>query len=189
MKISLYFKAVFPAACGIMTLCGCSLFFPPDQTAIEYYDLVRPEKTDAVPVYVEQFVNFSGERQRMIRRKNKTSVLCSNFHKWIQSPGGMLTRYLRLAFRNDEKENIWKNSNPVILRGEVLVFEFNDGCAELGIRYHLTRGRQSFSKTVLIREKMESKDPESFSRAMSRAAARFAKMIAGEARQFPAERK
>ena len=164
-----------------MTFCGCSLFSQPEQSAIEYYDLVRPAKIASVPIDVDQFVNFSGERQRMTRRKTETVVRCSDFHKWIQAPGGMLTRYLRIAFRNEESENILKNTNPVAVRGEVLVFEINEGVAELGVRYQLRRGNQSLSKTVLIREKLEGKGPDAAAAAMSRAANRFARMIAAEA--------
>ena len=184
-------NAKIPAGlvCGLL-LSGCSLFSPPDQTAIEYYDLNRPERLSSVPIRVEQLVSFSGERQRMIqRRDNGISIRSSDFHKWVQSPGGMLTRYLRLTFRNEEKDNLLKNADPVILRGEVLVFEISGGCAELGVRYQLTHGRTSLEKTVLIREKMDRKGPEAFSLAMSRAAHRFARMIASEAGKLSAGRK
>ena len=173
---------------GMMTLCGCSLYSPPEQSAIEYYDLIRPAKIASVPIDVDQFVNFSGERQRMVRRKTETVVRCSDFHKWIQAPGSMLTRYLRIAFRSEEGESILKNADPVTLRGEVLVFELNNGFAELGIRYQLRRGNQALTKTVLIREKLEGSGPDAVAAAMSRAAGRFARMIAGEAGKMAAKR-
>ena len=173
---------------GTMTICGCSLFSPPEQAAIEYYDLIRPAKIASVPIDVDQFVNFSGERQRMVRRKTETVVRCSDFHKWIQAPGSMLTRYLRIAFRNEEGEDIRKNTDPVTVRGEVLVFEVNEDFAELGVRYQLRRGSQSLSKTVLLREKLESRTPDALADAMSRAANRFARMIADEAGKFAGKR-
>ena len=169
---------------GMMALCGCSLFSQPEQSSIKYFDLIRPEKIATVPIDVDQFVNFSGERQRMIRRETETVVRCSDFHKWIQSPGSMLTRYLRIAFRNDENESILRNSNPVIVRGEVLVFEVDHGFAELGIRYQLRRGSQSFSKTILLREKLNGNGPDAAAAAMSRAANRFAREVAREAGKF-----
>ncbi len=174
---------------SVMLLCGCSLMTTPSQSSIEYYDLVRPEKIDSVPVNVEQFASFSGERQRMISRKDETAIKSSDFNKWLQSPGSMLTRYLLLTFRNDTGENILKNSDPVNVRGEVLVFEVNGGYAELGVRYHIRYRKVSLTKTVLIREKLERRGAEAFSLAMSRAASRFAQMLALEAGKIMAERK
>lgn len=174
---------------GVMLLCGCALMSAPAQSSIEYFDLVRPEKIDSVPINVEQFASFSGERQRMIRRKNETSIQSSDFNKWLQSPGSMLTRYLLLTFRNDTGENILKNADPVTVRGEILVFEVNKDHAELGVRYHMRYRKVSLTKTVLIREKLEHRGAEAFSLAMSRAANRFAQMLALEAGKIMAERK
>jgi len=182
---------VLPAVVsGVMVMsCGCSLLSPSTQSSIEYYDLVRPEKIDSAPVNVEQFASFSGERHRMIRRKDKTFIRGSDFNKWLQSPGSMLTRYLRIAFRNGIDDSILKNADYVAIRGEVLVFEVNDGYAELGIRYNMQYRKVSLTKTVLIREKLERRGAEAFSLAMSRAANRFAKMVAAEANQIKAGRK
>ena len=183
-------KFLLPGALfGIMLLCGCSLLSTPDQSAIEYFDLARPEKTVSVPIDVEPFASFSGESRRMVRRTDEFSIRGSNFDKWLQSPGGMLTRYLRIAFRNEIGESILKNADPVIVRGEVLIFEVNKGFAELGVRYHLRYRKASWIKTVLIREKLDRRGPEAFARAMSRAANRFAQTIALEAGQIAAERK
>ena len=186
-KIQISRRILSAVFCG-MVLSGCSLLSEPDQSAIEYYDLKQPDRLGAVPVTVEQFANFSGERQRMIRRKNETEIKSSDFHKWMQSPGGLLTRYLRLAFRNDDNDNLFQSSSPVILSGEVLTFEVNQNHAELGVRYRLQRGRKKFSKTVLIQEKLDGKGPKAFSLAMSKAAERLARKIAAEAGKFPSEK-
>ncbi len=181
--------ALSAAVSGIMLLCGCSLMSPPAQSSIEYYDLVRPEKIDSVPIEVEQFASFSGERQRMAHRKDETVIKSSDFNKWIQSPGSMLTRYLRITFRNETGDSILKNTDPVTVRGEVLIFEVNNGFAELGVRYQMRYRKVSLSKTVLIKEKLERRGAEAFARAMSRAANRFSQMVALEAGKMMAERK
>ena len=186
----LFLKSSLPAAAfGIMLLCGCSLLSTPDQSSIACFDLTRPEKTVSVPIDVEPFASFSGESRRMVRRTNEISIHGSNFDKWLQSPGSMLTRYLRIAFRNETGESILKNADPVVVRGEVLVFEVNRGFAELGVRYNLRYRKASWIKTVLIREKLDRGGPEAFAHAMSRAANRFAQMIALEAGKIAAERK
>ena len=169
--------------------CACSLLSSPEQSSIAYYDLRQPEKIASVPLNVDQFVSFSGERQRMAKRDHLTRINGSDFHKWVQSPGGLLTRYLRLAFRNEAGDDPAKIAESARLSGEVLTFEIDGDDAVLGVRYHLRRGKHGFSKTVLIREKLESSSAESFSLAMSKAADRLARQIAADAAKLPAERK
>ena len=180
---------VLASVLGIGVLSAC-LFSQPEQSDIVYYDLMQPKKIASVPLDVAQLVSFSGERQRMARRDHGTRINGSDFHKWVQTPGSLLTRYLQLAFRNEASDDPAKLADPVELRGEVLSFEIDGDDAVLGVRYHLRRGRHSFSKTVLIREKMERPDPECFPPAMSRAADRLAQFIAADAAKLPpAERK
>lgn len=182
-------KAIAPVL-GLGVLCACSLLAPPEQSKIVYYDLIPPKKIASVPLRIEQFVSFSGERQRMARRDHGTRIDGNDFHKWVQSPGGLITRYLQMAFRNNPSDDPRKLDNPVELRGEVLTFEIDGDEAVLGVRYHIRRGKQSFSKTVLIREKMERPDPDCFPPAMSLAANRLAQVIAADAAKlFPPERK
>ena len=160
--------------------CGCSLLSEPRQARIEYYDLKRPEKLSSLPVEVEQFVTFSGERQRMLRRKHDTSVVSSDFHKWMQSPGSLLTRYLRLTFRRNLSDPSFSGDQAVVIRGEVLIFEICGDSAVLGVRYQLKYGKQTYSKTVVIKEKMSSDSADAFAAAMSKAAERFAGTVAAE---------
>ena len=176
--------AVFVLGC-----CGCSLFPEPRQSAIEYYDLKPPAAIQSVPLDVEQFATFSGERQRMMTRDNDTTVRGSDFYKWNQSPGAMLTRYLRLAFRNQLADPAVNLEQTVILGGEVLTFENRGKSAVLGVRFHLKYKRKVYSKTVLVAVKMKNHSPTAFAEAMSTAAERFARMAAAEARRISTERK
>ena len=186
MKKLLVCARAAAAAIGAAAVCGCSLFSSPEQSDIVYYDLQQPEKISSVPILVDQFVSFSGERQRMARRKNTTLISGNDFHKWVQPPGGLITRYLQLAFRNEAADDLRTVADPAELRGEVLTFDCAGDAAVLGVRYHLRRGKNTFSKTVLFREKLEHADPESFSRAMSKAADRLARQIAADAARLPA---
>ena len=188
MKLSSVLKPLFAGCCTAL-FCGCSLLTGNSQSPIEYYDLLLPDKLSAVPINVEPFASFAGERLRMVRRRDATRIYGSDFHKWAQAPGALLTRYLRLAYRNEPVENPLKTGEPVTLRGEVLAFELDQGIAKLGIRYTLRRGYQSYTKTVLLQEKLDGKGPKAFSEAMSRAADRFARLAAAEAAKFPAGRK
>ena len=165
----------------VLGVCGCSLLPEPRQSAIEYYDLKPPAAIRSVPLDVEQFATFTGERQRMMTRENETTVKGSDFYKWNQSPGAMLTRYLRLAFRKQLQDPAVDRKDTVILGGEVLTFERRDNTGVLGVRFHLKYQRQVYSKTVEIAVEMKKHSPAAFAEAMSTAAERFARMAAAEA--------
>ena len=125
----------------------------------------------------------------MLRRKNDISVVSSDFNKWMQPPGALLTRYLRLAFRNRLETHAVSRDQCAVLRGEVITFEINGKEAVLGVRYQLRYDRQTYAKTVLIKEKIEGRGPAAFAEAMSRAAERFAQMITVESARITAKRK
>lgn len=184
------FNRCFKLVPAVLALgfCGCSLFPEPRQSAIEYYDLKPPAAVRSVPLDVEQFASFTGERQRMMTRKNEIMVQGSDFYKWNQSPGAMLTRYLRLAFRNQLQDPAVNRELTVILSGEVLTFEKRSGTAVLGVRFQLKYRRKNFTKTAVFEVKMKDRSPASFAEAMSIAAERFAQMAAAEARRISAER-
>ena len=188
MKLSSILKPLFAGSCAAL-FCGCSLLSGNTQSPIEYYALQEPEKLAAVPIDVEPFGCFSGDRLRMVQRRDGTRIHGSDFHKWAQPPGAQMTRYLRMAFRNDPADDPLKSAAPVTLRGEVLAFESDQGFAKLGIRYTLRQKHASCTKTVLIHERISGKGPQAFAEAMSRAANRFARLVASDAARFAAERK
>lgn len=175
-------KLFLPAAAGLL-FCGCALLSEPVQTETRYFDLKCPEQIAAVPIDVREFTTMSGERFRMSIRKNETVVHGNEFHKWIQTPGSLVTKYLRLAYRQNTDGKA-QTEQPVQLRGEVLLFETHDGYAELGIRYQLRLNERKLGRTVLLKEKMKHPGPEEFADAMSRAVQRFARQIAAEAKML-----
>lgn len=177
--------ALAAAAC----MAGCSILPEPRQSSIDYFDLRPPKQIQSLPVDVEQFVTSSGERQRMLRRSRGIYMESSDFHKWVQASGPLLTRYLRLAFRNQLQNQPVDRDRCVILSGEVLSFERNGENAVLGVRYQLKYDRRIYAKTVLITEKMDGSRPAAFAEAMSRAAERFAGTVAAEISRLPGNRK
>ena len=180
----------FPAAfAAVICLAGCSILPEPRQSRIDYFDLRYPDLIRTRPVDVEQFVTSTGERQRMLRRKEHIYMESSDFHKWMQPAGPLLTRYLRLAFRNPLPKQPVNRDDCVILGGEVLAFERNGDNAVLGIRYQLKYDRQTYTGTVLITEKINSSKPAAFAEAMSRAADSFARTVAAEIAKLPGKRK
>ena len=174
---------------AVLCSSGCSILPEPRQSSIDYFDLRPPKQIQSLPVDVDQFVTSSGERQRMLRRSRDIYMESSDFHKWVQPAGLLLTRYLRLAFRNPLQNQPVNRDRCVILSGEVLAFERNGDNAMLGVRYLLKYDRKTYAKTVLITEKIDGSRPAAFAEAMSRAAERFAGTVAAEITKLPGKRK
>ena len=176
---------LFPLICvgaGLVFCTACSIFPEPEQAETFYYDLTVPDRIAMPnPVEIIPFTSFTGERFRMSCREKDNIIRSNDFHKWVQTPGSLLTKYLRLAFRN-EPGNIGKPvTDPLLISGTVLLFEMRDGYAELGVRYRIQFGaRNKISKTIMIREKLTENTPAQFAEAMSRAVNRFARILAEE---------
>lgn len=166
----------------LVLLCSsCTFFTPENQSETGYYDLAHPEKIMlSVPVRVQNFTSSANERFRMSYRKDEVTLYSSDQSRWAQTPGNMLTKYLRLAFRNEEKDKPCPGKDPLIVSGEVLAFETTGTIAELAVNYTLQYKGRSVSKTVLFKEKMKHFSGQDFARAMSKASGRFARLIANE---------
>jgi len=189
MKKILICAGTITSLAAAVCLTGCSILPEPRQSRIDYFDLRYPGLIQTRPIDVEQFVTSTGERQRMLRRKEHIYMESSDFHKWMQPAGPLLTRYLRLAFRNPHQKPPVNRDACVILSGEVLAFERNGDNAVLGVRYLLKYDRQTYTGTVLITEKINSSKPAAFAEAMSRAADIFARTVAAEIAKLPGKRK
>ena len=178
-----FFCAVLPAV--LLAAAGCSIFPTPDNTETFYYDLGIPERVSTdFRIEVSPFSSMTNERFRMAARGDNNVIHGLEFHKWAQTPGPLLTKYLRLAFRDAAEERLpaaVKQEELYHLNGTVLVFESDKGEAKLGLRYSISWGRagekNSVIRTILLTEKMTDGSPGAFADAMSRAAAKVSDMI------------
>ena len=75
------------ALAAAVFMAGCSILPEPRQSRIDYFDLKYPDLIQTRPVDVEQFITSTGERQRMLRRKEHIYMESSDFHKWMQPAG------------------------------------------------------------------------------------------------------
>ncbi|OQA85861.1 MAG: hypothetical protein BWY31_01628 [Lentisphaerae bacterium ADurb.Bin242] len=173
---------LFCVGTGLVFCAACSIFPEPEQTETFYYDLTVPKQIALPkPVEIIPFSSVTGERFRMACREKENIVRANEFHKWVQTPGSMLTKYLRLAFRN-EPGDIGKSApDSLLISGTVLLFEMRDGYAELAVRYQIQYGaKDKINKTIMIREKLAGSTPTQFAEAMSKTAERFALLLARE---------
>ena len=174
-------RLVLAAGSLCLCVCACSFFAPEEQSGAWYYDLEQPERLPLqTPVDVAIFSSAANERFRMAIRENKVMFRSSDKNRWSQTPGMLLTRYLRIAFRSGEKDLPADSGGKVHLKGEVLSFNTDGKYAEMAVCYTLQYRERSVSKTVLLREKMKDFSPEGFASAMSRASSRFATIIQKE---------
>ncbi len=165
---------------GLVFCAACSIFPEPQQTETFYYDLTVPDRIALPkPVEILPFASITGERFRMACREKGNIIRANEFHKWVQTPGTLMTKYLRLAFRNEPGDSGNPTTDFIQISGTVLLFEMDNGFAELGVRYQIQYGPQAkINKTIMIREKLAGNTPVQFAEAMSRAANRFATLLA-----------
>ena len=152
-------------------------------------------KTTDFRIEVSPFSSMTNERFRMAARGDNNVIHGLEFHKWAQTPGPLLTKYLRLAFRDAAEERLpaaVKQEELYHLNGTVLVFESDKGEAKLGLRYSISWGRagekNSVIRTILLTEKMTDGSPGAFADAMSRAAAKVSDMILSDIRAIEKKR-
>lgn len=166
-------------AAGLFLMPGCSIFPTPAHTQTAYYDLAIPERAAAGHmIEVAQFSTMTAERYRMAERGADNRISGREFHKWVQTPGPLITKYLRLAFRNDAGaftyDRSGKESDLFTVSGSVLIFEQEKNEAKLGLRYMISHGnpgeKDTAVRTILITEKMTGSGADAFAAAMSKAA-------------------
>lgn len=176
------FIPLFLIGTGLLFCAACSIFPEPKQTETLYYDLTVPDRIALPgPVEILPFASVTGERFRMACREKNNIIHANDFHKWVQPPGSLLTKYLKLAFRNEPSDSRKQGTTPLLISGTVLLFEMRDGYAELGVYYQIQYGTQDkINKTIMIREKLADSTPSQFAEAMSKAASRFALILAEE---------
>lgn len=173
---------LFVIGTGLVFCAACSIFPEPKQTETTYYDLTVPDRIALPePVEILPFASVTGERFRMACREKDNIVLANDFHKWVQPPGSLLTKYLKLAFRNEPSDPGKPTAPSLVISGTVLLFEMRDGYAEMGVYFQIQYGAQGkVAKTIMIREKLADSTPARFAEAMSKAANRFALILAEE---------
>ena len=175
------FFAVFAVITG---LCGCSLLPEPAENVTRYFDLGLPAKTLKAAygnVTILPFTSSSGERYRMVYRKN--NLLCGDDNnKWQMPPGSLITKYLTLAFSDSGADRNPGNIRNT-LSGSVTAFEADKGDAVLGLRYKIRKdfsGRKAaavIERSLFLREKIKENTPSGFASAMGRAAEKAALLI------------
>ena len=192
-----FFCAVLPAV--LLAAAGCSIFPTPDTTETFYYDLGIPDRCDTdFRIEVLPFSSMTNERFRMAARGKDNVIHGQEFHKWAQTPGPLVTKYLRLAYRDASNERnssaptAAKPEDIYLLGGTVLVFESDRGEAKLGLRYTISWGKtgdkNTVIRTVLVTEKILNDTPGAFANAMSRAVAKVSDMILDDIRAIEKNR-
>ncbi len=110
-----------------VTVCLLSIFtgcFMPNSNyvPVKYYDLKLPDNIapNDISFEVLPFRNSCcPTKQRMIVRSN-IQIFIDDYNKWIQSPGVLIQKYLKLAFLSENKK---KHSVKYYITGDVVLFE------------------------------------------------------------------
>ncbi len=173
MKI---FLVVF---CFTFILSGC--FVPNSEyTPVVYYDLKLPNEIALknIDFKILPFRNSCcPTKQRMVVRDD-IQVFIDDYNKWIQSPGVLIQKYLKLTF-SSPKNN--KNVKTYYITGDVVLFEADKKHQNSVLSIEYIISDENHNKLITVSETFVTKTKDfsakSFVLAMSENALQLVKCI------------
>lgn len=182
---------------GLLVLgqTGC-LFWGKSFQPTSHYDL-DPAKTSlesaGFRVEFSEFTTTEPIRFKMVYRDRQCRLLVDSYNKWIQPPGAMLSRYLRVVFR-DHNAVVAEGTLSYRIAGDIFMFQIDIERKQvnLGVDYSISEGSASgflplLQRSAFFSEPFTESTPSEFAAAMSRCAARFAAQLDQELRSIKAE--
>ncbi len=195
IRNGLRWTAISAFTAGLVAIWGCILSEKPFHP-VKYFDLGTPDTmmVKGVDFKIENVCNSSNTRLKMAYRVSDNRIETDDYNKWIQNPGSLLTRYLRVAFESDVPVKRKNKTVTWLLNGGIDVFEIDLPKKEvrLGLNYYIVR--ESDNK-ILIRQyrslttKLETMEPEAFARAMTVNAKKLAVKIRNDILKLQADDK
>ncbi|MDD5697087.1 MAG: hypothetical protein PHH77_00570 [Victivallaceae bacterium] len=179
---------ILPVA-GLLPLAvtGCLFGFgQKPYVAVKYYDLATPPEIVLrnVQVTFMPFDSTEPVKYKMTYRNNNCEVVIDDYHKWIQTPCLLITRYLQGAFIQD---GITPESPQFTIFGNVFMFriDLQNNTVSLGVNYVIKTAsgniiRTVFSNSKIFSAKLENEGPDYFVAGLSKCAARLAFAINGD---------
>ncbi|NOY75027.1 MAG: hypothetical protein GXP32_04460 [Kiritimatiellaeota bacterium] len=175
-------SSAMSAAALLFFVAGCGVLSTETYKETNIYDLGIPKNINKprIPVSIGRFRMLGPYKSRMVLRHSGNRLDFNDYKKWSQSPGLMLSRYLKLALETPAGAG-----GKHTVSGTILVFEADESTKTISLmvvydikkrggRGLVDSGRASFSTKV---DKVTS---ESISNAMSANAAKFADLILKE---------
>jgi len=147
------------------------------------YDLGVPAEVKAAAfLQVEPFSSSSTCKFKMLYRTGSNELSIDEFDKWIQPPGQLLTKYVRLAFRTSPGDSFVAGGAKYRLYATILAFEadLDAGKASLGVRYELLDDSDPSARverTVIFSQPLDGSDAQAVAAAMSKAAAAMVQAV------------
>jgi len=111
----------------------------------------------------------------MLYRKGSNELLIDEYGKWMQPPGQLLTKYVRLAFRTSPEDGAVPGDAKYRLYATILAFEadLDAGKVNLGVRYELLDSTDSsarIERTAIFSQPFDGTDAQSVASSMAKAA-------------------
>ncbi len=168
----------------ILSQPGC--LFQDKYQPTSHYDLDTTTagiKGNSFRIEFAEFTTSEPVRFKMVYRDHQNLLLVDNYNKWIQPPGPMLSRYLRVAFRNHNPTTTEEIPSYKI-GGDIFMFQIDieHKRVTLGINYSISRASSSDNsvlqqRTASFTEPFTENAPAVFAAAMSRCVASFATLL------------
>ena len=177
----LHLAALLAISAGALSLLGaCSLLPSEPYREVRSYDLgVPPSAEPAAALSVEPFSADSACKFKMLYRAEGNEMLIDEYNRWTQPPGQMLTKYLRLAFRDLPGASTARPELPKYeVSGSILAFEadLDSKKVNLGVHYILSNrivSDISVERTMIFSQPMEGVSSSDVANSMSKAASQF----------------
>lgn len=170
---------------------ACSLLPQAPYHESYVFDLGIPPKADMpFNVDIQQFSSECATKFKMLYRLENNQIQIDEYNRWTQTPGPMLTKYLRLAFRGTD------NSKNFYVSGNIMAFEADvpTKVARLAVRYTIDdslgddkSSAKSISKTVIISVPYEENRPGSIAAAMAGTADKLVLLIRDDIADYSKE--
>ena len=131
------------AAGAAFSAASCSILPSGQYREVRSFDIGVPASADfPASLSIEPFGSDSACKFKMLYRSGGNEMLVDEYDRWTQTPGQMVTKYLRLAFRDTPgTQASAPQSVKYELSGSVLAFEadFDAKKVNLGIHYTIPK--------------------------------------------------
>ncbi len=170
----------------VLIVSGCSIFPPPPDIEINYYDIGFPLKTinPETGIYLNTFDGGIGNESKMVFRDSSNNVQFDSFNRWCFPPAKLIQRYLSLAFDD-------KKIAPVtyLISGEIIRFDgdLTKKTANLSLKIDIksTRDNELVSSEVYQIEKpVQEKTATAYAAAMENGIVEITKKIEKQIKQI-----
>ena len=157
----------------VVLMSGCSIFAPTHK--VSTFDLGIPKSIapTGIRLYIMPLMNNTETEYQMLYRMGEYQVEKDPYNRWLNTPGALVTSYLRNAFKYAGSNS----ETDYTLSGEVTLFEINleNKSTTLSVNYQiLYKNKYIQEKETSFKHSFDKASPDIFAKTMAKTVADFA---------------